>query len=763
MALPKYSLFFTRKYQVDGVDKVDKEIQLSEIACIDREAHIGNNSTPDTSAPENYYDAFAMTGMNFGSDYEKWDLRVNEFSQCKLGPANIFISKNFYTFDEIFPVEYGKNAFDYVEYMFNSLGPDSSGGEYKFRWFIFSDHPFIYDKEKNIYVYLTVRFAKLIGSEGHYEGWYHIGFFGYKSSIMNDGLPFDIHRLVIDDYHGRWKYKISEDEIYEVYDAGLKNLFSNINLDAGYGRWISWTSIAYGAFGNNVSGPYTQSFDECFSYTKQVINKDTKFYMCLGQISGVSSNLAFDYKGLKGSFWNVTYSWGSVNNYYDNSDEVNTISLLMYNSNTKNKGFRTCMFGHSNGVWSGWDASLASTPDWFKILFRKDINIKPEPTDPYQSTDPGADDPGHSGNPGSGSTHPHDPENDKGGDGDFDNTTNPILLPTPEVSYPNVMGAGLISAYQPTQTQLDELAGKLWSPDFWDSLKQMFTSPLDSIIGLNIVPVSAGGFAPFEIKLGGYATGVSAPKIHTMIRKINCGTIPISRYYGNYLDYSPYTKLKLYLPYIGEIDIDPDEAMQRILGVVYEVNVITGDLVGIVTLDGSVFYQSSGNCSAQLPISSTDYSRIIQTGVQVATGIALGIATAGVGGAAVGAASASGAATSQSIALASTRATQQNVASIGNTANNVMNAKLSYNHASRLAGCAGQLGVQKPYLTIHRPNLKLASPQYKSYVGYPGNYAAQLSTVHGFTRIETIRLAVEGATDEEVGMIRAFLLEGVIL
>ena len=376
------------------------------------------------------------------------------------------------------------------------------------------------------------------------------------------------------------------------------------------------------------------------------------------------------------------------------------------------------------------------------FLSRITTNGGPDANDPDETDDPYDDDP----NTGD--------DDDEGGDGDFDDTDDIIDKPVPPTL--SATGVGLIHAYNPSSSQLESIASKLWSPNYLEAFTQYFTSPMEAILGLSIIPVKPSIGASENVYLGKYDTEVSVPKIESDYVTINCGSIPINRYWGSYLDYDPYTKISCYLPYIGEIDINPDQVMQKTVGLIYQVNVITGDIIAALTANGSVFATAAGNCIRQLPISQTDYSNIINTAVNAVGSLTMAVATAGLGSAL------SNASTGAMAEVASARASANNTRSAFSLVDNIMNSKFHYLHAGSIGTGSGQLTVQKAFLTIERPNLDLAN-NYKSYVGYPCNKTLQLGRCHGFTKIESIKLIIPTATDEEIAEIIAILTEGVIL
>lgn len=409
--------------------------------------------------------------------------------------------------------------------------------------------------------------------------------------------------------------------------------------------------------------------------------------------------------------------------------------------------------------WGGFFVDLRNVPRYNVVGFKNVsesvmynfVTIEwgegPEASDPFKEKDPNDDDPGHG---------PGQKPGDGGGDGDHDNTSDEIKPPgVPSLSG---AGAGLFTIYNPSLSQLQALAQKLWDPDALTAILQYFTNPMDSILGLSIVPVKPKGGTTANIFLGVYDTQVAANVVDSDYVIVDCGTIPIERYWGSYLDYDPYTKISCYLPYVGEIDVNPDQVMQKNVSVKYYVNVVTGDIVAMLCADGNVIYTAAGNCVRQLPLSNTDYSAIINTAVSAVSTLAMAAATSGVGNAAIAGAQEAG----KSTDLLEAKQTANSVGSGGSLIHDVMNAKFHYQHAGAIGTGSGQLSYQTPYLTIERPNLDLAD-NYKAFVGYPCNKTMTLSSCHGFTQIEATRLSVPGATDAEIAEISSLLVGGVII
>lgn len=376
-----------------------------------------------------------------------------------------------------------------------------------------------------------------------------------------------------------------------------------------------------------------------------------------------------------------------------------------------------------------------------------------DPTDPDIDPDPYDDD---------------DPPDDPPDPGDHDEGDNPPSVPgIPSISG---AGAGLYRVFKPTTAQLGQLANKLWDPDVWSAIKQMFTNPMEAILGLSIVPLDPSTPSSDTIYLGHYNTEIAAPRVYDEYVILDCGRLPITNYYGSYLDYDPYTTYSLHLPYIGELEISADEITGKTLGLIYHCNVVTGDCAALITANDGVIATMSGNLIRQLPLSQTDYTNIIQTAVSgVSSAVALGVGVAGASQVA-GALSASSTASQTAKVAASNRVSSAGVNGSTSLLTDVMSAKYHYKHAGKIGNGAAQLSNQRPFLTIIRPNLALpenndASQQsnLKAYTGYPSNRIVSLSSCHGFTQIESAKLSIPSATDEEVAELYSLLKGGVLL
>ena len=515
------------------------------------------------------------------------------------------------------------------------------------------------------------------------------------------------------------KYKPTEIRLSPKYnDSG--SYVSDVYRVYENGNWRDATGNDYVDFGFIIDISKVFSFQEWTEYINSLFNSilKTKFYFIVSPDGGIidtTSNTSRNYNTNSASLYAAIFM--DVSNFPQviNPSFIYTNFIYYYNSNNRK---------------SLYDVTI-------------DTRKSPEPTLNPDDDDPNDDDPGSQ-------TGKDDDDDDEGGDGDHDDTSDTI----PDPPLPSISGTsnGLITAWNISPSQLAALAKKLWSPDAWEAIKQYFTNPMDAILSLSIIPVEPKTSSGV-IHLGGYNTEISSNKLNNDYIKFDCGSIAINRYYGSYLDYDPFTKISCYLPYVGEVDIDPDQVMQKTLSIKYHINCITGECVAYLLADNSVFANYSGNCAKQMPICQTDFSSIISSSLQLCSTLITAGASAGIGGAEKSLFDAT---------LESTKASESLVKAQSSLLGSVMSAKMNYKHSSQLGTGAGQLAPQFPFLTIMRPNLDLAE-NYKAYTGYPCNKNLLLSSVRGFTIAEAANLSVPSASLEEISEIKELLLKGVIL
>lgn len=308
---------------------------------------------------------------------------------------------------------------------------------------------------------------------------------------------------------------------------------------------------------------------------------------------------------------------------------------------------------------------------------------------------------------------------------------------TPLVPPVTGKASALYTIYNPTLEQINNLGAWLWSSNFIDQLLKLFSSPMDAIIGLHKIYATPATGTTQNIKVGYLDSGVPSKIVTEQYTTIDCGTINCYEYFGNVLDYNPYTNLRLYLPFIGIIDLSNSDVMRSNINVVYHVDVLTGACLAEVKITrdggGGTLYQYAGNACTTLPISSGSYMGVISSVSSVATRALAGFASGGALGA------------------------------VASGATGILNAQgTNVVHSGGFSGNAGAMGCKKPYLIIERPQTETADNTAK-LLGYGSNLFVQLKTCKGFTRVKGVHVDAVPATKDEKKLIEEKLMDGVII
>lgn len=344
-----------------------------------------------------------------------------------------------------------------------------------------------------------------------------------------------------------------------------------------------------------------------------------------------------------------------------------------------------------------------------------------------------------------------DGESETGGgsdSGDQDAWDDGDTTPVPGLPTLSATDTGFITLYNPNILELQNLASYMWTGLFdVNNFRKIVANPMDTILGLSIVPVNVPAGSSQSVMVGNISTGVSMTKAASQFVEVNCGKIKIKELRHSYLDYSPYTKISIMLPYIGSHDLTIDQLYASddgALGCIYHIDILSGACVAFITFNDDVIAQYSGQCAVSIPINGNDFTNTIRA--------LTGLVSAGVGMVASGGLSAP--VSAASIAGGLTAA--------ANTAVNVSSSKPTYSRSGNIGGANGIMAVQKPYIILERPRLCAPANQNK-YAGYPGYITYKLSALSGFTQIEHIRLDGIPMTDSERTELLSILREGVIL
>ena len=331
-----------------------------------------------------------------------------------------------------------------------------------------------------------------------------------------------------------------------------------------------------------------------------------------------------------------------------------------------------------------------------------------------------------------------------GGDGAFGNPDAVDGAEIPDLPTISAADLGFITMYNPDAAQLKSLSDFMWSGAFdLVTYKKLFSDPMQSIIGLAIVPVQPSVAGSKSVKFGTIDSGITMNYLSTNYVQMDCGYVDVDKYVGCFMDNDPYTKISIYLPFIGIRQLSADDCIGRSLHVVYNIDVLTGACACFIEVSGKgVLYSYNGSCITNVPLTAVNFSGAIQNAVS-AIGSALGIAA----GMATGAAPI----TAMSIAGMATSA-----------ANTALNSKPTVQRSGNLGGSAGIMSIMTPYVIIERPRMSVPN-KIEKFVGQTSNITMYLGDCKGFTMCDYVHLDGLNATSEEIVEIESMLKAGVIL
>lgn len=187
--------------------------------------------------------------------------------------------------------------------------------------------------------------------------------------------------------------------------------------------------------------------------------------------------------------------------------------------------------------------------------------------------------------------------------------------------------ASTTKAYVVNGAALVGLSGELWSivgdlitnPEDISNLDNLSldafltSNPIDAIVSVKKFPLLSvpHGDDLINVKLGKYTTSAGGYDLAMQQARYNFTGIPIFPKFGNcFLDYSPYTKMQLYVPFCGTIDIDAADFMGRTLSVEMCIDFTTGAVTAYVLANQLVVTSLTGNCAVDIPITGTEQATI---------------------------------------------------------------------------------------------------------------------------------------------------------
>lgn len=342
-------------------------------------------------------------------------------------------------------------------------------------------------------------------------------------------------------------------------------------------------------------------------------------------------------------------------------------------------------------------------------------------------------------------------DGDEGGGASSDDGSDPVEIP--DLPTLDVSDLGGINLYRVTATDVRALLAYLNSARPGDNILKWFTNPIQAIVSLHVVPYPVEVIDSDAIKvLGLSATGTAGYKIK-QFQEWDLGGVRVPYGFDNtFLDYEPFTKVAIYLPFVGIRQLDTDEVMGQSLNVTYQFDNISGSCIVFITVNGAVRYTFTGSCAIGIPISQSNWGQTYMAAATIAAGGVAGAVGAGAGALA-------GATSMGSVAGQAALGAGQGIATASGLGSAI--GKPSVSRSGSISGAASALGIPYPYLIIERP-VKASSANPAPVMGLISGRTLPLASLSGYNIIESVHLSGVPATTSELDEIERLLYQGVV-
>lgn len=307
--------------------------------------------------------------------------------------------------------------------------------------------------------------------------------------------------------------------------------------------------------------------------------------------------------------------------------------------------------------------------------------------------------------------------------------------------------------YAMSSADVESLNKFLLDDSFTAAVGKLFSNPSDYVVNLRYYPFNVslkGEYTAGPLVIGNdTATDIIVKEIvNPQLSFIDFGSLRIPRQFNNFLDYSPYTKIDLYLPFLGYMSLDVNSVMGKLVQILYAVDLYEGICTAFIITDDSDLHRytldsKQGRISTDIALGGNNVGDIAKNLIGVGSGAAVGVMSA---------------------ILSKGATAPALVGTLASTGVGVVTGMRETITKHGVNGGASSLFYpNSAYLIITRPVVNIPSG-YSGYYGKPCGETLTLNTLNGFTKVDSVHLEnIETATDVELRDIETLLKEGVIL
>lgn len=163
----------------------------------------------------------------------------------------------------------------------------------------------------------------------------------------------------------------------------------------------------------------------------------------------------------------------------------------------------------------------------------------------------------------------------------------------------------------------------------WDDIKkglEMYGSnPMECVQGLRFYPfdlttIFSNTQSQSYVYFGAYQLQLQNSSVHKVIYANgykDLGSVTIKRTFKDWRDFEPYTKLSIYLPYVGRYQLDLNKYYDKTINIRYYLDIRTGACCACLIANGVLLDWFDGLIGTEMPITLTDYSSYAQNQINI--------------------------------------------------------------------------------------------------------------------------------------------------
>ena len=291
----------------------------------------------------------------------------------------------------------------------------------------------------------------------------------------------------------------------------------------------------------------------------------------------------------------------------------------------------------------------------------------------------------------------------------------------------------LTTTYAMNESNLKAMGTKLWDASFIENIKLVNNSPIENILSVKSFPFPITGGAETTVVLGNVDMGVNGNKIpSTFIPRKTIGTFTVPKKFSGHLEWlNWHTVVTCYLPYIGFVELETKQILDKTVTLKYIYDVITGVCTACFYANNIEIAKYSGTLAIDIPITASNRAQVEAGYIRSALG-ALGSLAAG------------------------------NLLGVAANGFGALTAHNSFTTKGSPSPSCDGFDEQKAFIIIDYPVYQEPANFGHEY-GYPCNLSLTLGNLSGFTQLQNVDVTGLAITENEREELKSLLESGIYL